>query len=118
MGGLGGASVSTEGSQDRFEDTVAIVSQLVVPDAENAKTLALELGVSDQVPLILCVLTSVKLDNQVPPEASEVGDIAGDGNLAPKAIVQEAAITKKPPKCLLVRSLSTPQGARERSETR
>jgi hypothetical protein len=80
-----------------FQNTLAILQHLVVPEAKDFPALVREISVADSVARTFCVLRTVGFDNQLSPNAKKVDNVGADRNLPAKLESAEATIAQKTP---------------------
>src|SRR6186997_1241704 len=81
-----------------FHHGLGIFQDIIIPEAQNPKPLALQPLITTTVGRAVGVLTSVRLDDDFPIEADEIEDVAPDRNLALELVSAETVCTQKIPK--------------------
>jgi hypothetical protein len=97
---------------DRIEDHILVLVQLIVPDADYAKTAALEFGIALQVARPVGVLAAVEFNDQASLVTGKVGHIGPYGNLPAELEASQTTIPQQLPEMLL--DLGRPQAERTR----
>jgi hypothetical protein len=80
--------------ENRLQDTFAILDNLIIPEAKDFPTLALEIGVSGLVARAFGVLEAVGFDDQLGANAKKVDNIRSDRNLSAKLDPTQATIAQ------------------------
>jgi len=70
---------------DRLQNALTVRQDFTIPEPENAPALLPQLSVPLLVVTRACILAAVSLDDQPCFNASEVGDVGRDRELAPKS---------------------------------
>src|SRR3982751_3396488 len=84
---------------DRFDHGFPVFRQMTIPEAQDAKVLALEKrGTLCVIARAIEMLAAIQLDDQSALQAGEVCDIAADRHLAPKASAWNLATPQLLPK--------------------
>lgn len=88
-GGMGWGCFSKK-ARDHLDDRLGGAENLVIPEANDAKSLLSEKPRTLPIaPRLLGMLPAIDLDDELPLQTSEVNDIWADGALAAKAIARE-----------------------------
>jgi len=69
---------------DVLENAVRIQDNVVVPEAQNLKASALQVGIACAVAYTSCVLAAVSFHNEHVFESDEINDPCSDRHLSPK----------------------------------
>ncbi len=89
-------------SHDLLQHCLRFQKYLVVPEAQDAKSLRLNQAVAlFIVPDVLCVPSPIKLDNDLRFQARKVSDEPSNRHLPPKPVALELSAPKIPPKVAL-----------------
>ena len=83
--------------ENRLQDALTIAQHFIVPKAKNLPTLALEIGVTNSVAIVFCVLRAVSFDNQLSANAKKVDNVRSDWDLPTKLKAAEATISQQTP---------------------
>ena len=80
--------------QDSLKHSVCISKDIVVPETQNAKATAPQIGITNLIACVVGVLTSVRFNDEHLFERHEVNDPGADGYLPAEFDASELSGTK------------------------
>jgi hypothetical protein len=84
--------------QNSLKHSICISKNVIVPETQNAKSAASQVGITNLIGCIVGVLTSVRFNNKHLFERNEVNDPGADGDLSAEFRIRELPRTKRLPK--------------------
>jgi hypothetical protein len=83
---------------DTSDDCLEVIHQLVVPKSKNLKALRLEVGHPLSIEILLVeVLVTIQLDDQLLPRGAEIDKVGSDGGLTAEIDTAQAVGTQISP---------------------
>jgi hypothetical protein len=99
----------TRRSDNRFDNTVFVAQHVVVPEAQNKKTVRLKIGRSFRIAIAAFgMLSAIEFDNQPCRLAAKIHDIRPDRHLPAKFQSLQAAVAQAKPQGTLSIRLIAP----------
>src|SRR5256885_16971279 len=92
-----------QGIEDAGQHSLFVVENVIVPEAEDAKALSLQIGVTLRIAFALAVLPPIRFDDQPSRRAGKIDDVAVNRQLALELVAGETLCAQDLPESVLGR---------------